>query len=490
MGIMNKLRLNLRYRILISMLTIILLSFLVAGGVAIYDHYEQSEKYNLQRLQRKEESVRASMKYFIEQMGDFVQPEVMNMVFSDKICELSDVHNLFIALFSLEGEYLVSSSSFAMDSLAIPYTMDPVAMKQLKSGTERVVLEDIIPREDLTLAYWYVKDTRNRPLAITCVAYDNTDADPKNLTAFLTELGQSYILLFLLATGVAYLLSRYITRSLQSIAEKMKGIQLGRKLEPVTWESTDEIGALVKQYNEMLLELEKSATMLARTERESAWREMAQQVAHEIKNPLTPMKLRVQYLEKAWNEKAPNFDERLKVFAQSMTEQIDTLSHIASEFSNFAKLPKPQLSQIHTGELLMNVIDLFGQQEHCKVNLRTYGPGSDELVADKDQMIRMLNNLLNNAMQAIPENKEGLIDVALRKGSKNIIIRVQDNGVGISIAQRKKIFSPNFTTKSTGTGLGLAMVRSIMTQYGAHVGFSSREGKGASFFLIFPAKSI
>jgi two-component system, NtrC family, nitrogen regulation sensor histidine kinase NtrY len=481
------LKLTLRTRILLSMLTLILLSFLVTGAIAIYDHYEQKEKYNEQRLRRKEESVRASMNYFRDQMGDFVQPEVMNMVFSDKICELSDVHNLFIAVFDLQGKYLVSSSSFVMDSLQIPYQVEYEAMKGLTEKT-RYVIDREINKEDYTLAYWYFYDAKGRPIAITNVVYDNADADPKDISAFLLELSQSYILLFILAVGVAYLLSRYITRSLQSVGTQMKGIELGGKMKPIPWEGNDEIGVLVKQYNDMLKELERSASLLAKTERESAWREMAQQVAHEIKNPLTPMKLRVQYLQKAWEENAPNFDDRLKAFSQSMTEQIDTLSRIASEFSNFAKLPKPDLKKLDIEEQCGHVIDFYKQQENCEILYRSYGSGNPVLMADKDQVIRMLNNLLNNALQAIPHGRLGKIELTLRKGQRSLIIRVQDNGVGISEEQRAKIFTPNFTTKSTGTGLGLAMIRNIMLQNKGHVGFTSMPEKGTSFFLIFPTQ--
>jgi signal transduction histidine kinase len=172
-----------------------------------------------------------------------------------------------------------------------------------------------------------------------------------------------------------------------------------------------------------------------------------------------------------------------------MTEQIDTLSRIASEFSNFAKLPKPDLKELNLEEQCNHVVDFYKQQENCEVSYRTYGTGNPILMADKDQVIRMLNNLLNNALQAIPEGRIGHIELTLRKGRQNLIIRVKDNGTGIAETQRAKIFTPNFTTKSTGTGLGLAMIRNIMLQNGGRVGFTSQEGKGTSFFLIFPTQN-
>jgi nitrogen fixation/metabolism regulation signal transduction histidine kinase len=233
----------------------------------------------------------------------------------------------------------------------------------------------------------------------------------------------------------------------------------------------------------MLRELEKSANMLAREERESAWREMAKQVAHEIKNPLTPMKLRVQHLLRSWDDKAPDFDQKLKVYVHSMTEQIDTLSRIANEFSNFAKMPKPNLEHFDVVKLVESATEIYQNQSDYDFNLRVYHVDNPEVISDRDQMVRVLNNLVTNAIQAIPEGTRGKIDVAVREFKNRIFIRVSDNGVGISESGKEKIFVPNFTTKSTGTGLGLAMVKNIVSSSGCNVFFWSKEGKGASFYI-------
>jgi two-component system nitrogen regulation sensor histidine kinase NtrY len=345
------------------------------------------------------------------------------------------------------------------------------------------VVETEVNGRKYLVAYWYFTDEQQKPISITSVAYEKAAMEGKNVFLFLGELLQSYVLLFLMAALVAYLLSTYITRSLQEVGEKMKGVQLGSSNEELTWKSDDEIGALVKEYNRMLGELEKSANLLAREERESAWREMAKQVAHEIKNPLTPMKLRVQHLLRSWDDKAPDFDQKLKVYVQSMTEQIDTLSRIANEFSNFAKMPKPNLEHFDIVKLVESATEIYQNQTNYDFKLRIYHVQNPEVISDRDQMVRVLNNLVTNAIQAIPEGKRGVIDVAVREYKNRVFIRVSDNGVGISESGKEKIFVPNFTTKSTGTGLGLAMVKNIVSSSGGNVFFWSKEGKGASFYI-------
>ncbi len=469
------------------MLAIILVSFLVTGGIALYDHYEQSEKYNEQRLERKERAVKASLDYFLNQHGGYLSSDSLLYAFSDKVCELSDVHDLFIVMYDLSGNYLISANSDRMDSLQAPYQVNYTILKQLSTGSDRAVIKKNVGDRNFAYAYWRFKDIENKPIAITSVVYENSAIEGKDIFKFLVELGQSYILLFLLAALLAYLLSTYITKSLQEVEEKMRSVQLGTSNEPLKWNSDDEIGALVKEYNIMLKELERSASIIAREERESAWREMAKQVAHEIKNPLTPMKLRVQHLLRSWDDKTPDFENRLKAFVVSMSEQIDTLSHIANEFSNFAKMPKSNLEEFDVSELAKNVIEIFKRDEQVDIQLRIYALKTAMISADRDQTIRVFNNLITNAIQAIPSDKRGKIDLAIRGFKNRIIIRVNDNGTGVS--DKSKIFVPNFTTKSTGTGLGLAMVKNIMTQSGGDVFFWSKPQKGASFYLMFDAVS-
>jgi two-component system, NtrC family, nitrogen regulation sensor histidine kinase NtrY len=471
------------------MLTILVISFLVTGGLAYYDHFEQNQNYNEQRFQRKEKSVKASMDYFLEQTGSAVSPDSIAPLFNDKICELSDVHNLFIVLYDVRGNYLISTNSQTLDSLGLPYHVGYSILKQLSSGTDRAVIDKLQTSEDYTIAYWYFKDRTGKPLAITNVVYDRSDADTKDIWAFIRELGASYLVLFLLTVLAAYFLSTYISRPLRIIAERLKQVELGKPNEPIRWSGKNEIGTLVEEYNRMLRELEVSASQLAREERESAWREMAKQVAHEIKNPLTPMKLRVQHLERSWQDNPAQFEEKLGKFCSSMTEQIDTLTRIANEFSNFAKMPRPELGPLNLPKIAGDAVDLFRHTQHADLRFRAYLIENPTVLSDRDHLIRVFNNLLTNAVQAIPPDRPGIIWVQLRQCGDQLVVRVSDNGEGIPEESLASVFVPNFTTKTTGSGIGLTMVKSMISQSGGQVWVKSKPGKGASFYFSLPVHS-
>lgn len=470
------------------MLAITALSFIVTGGLAFYDDFKRAQKNNQLFLERKEEDVRNSLQYFLDEQGGHIKTDSIGYVFSDRICELSTLHQMVITFFDLRGNYIISSNAEIVDSIGIGDKVKYTILKQLSTGNQRALIDQESQKENLTLTYWYFNDINQKPIAIVNAAYKIPPVDRSELTNFLKELGKSYIVLFLLASAVAYFLSRYITRSLEVVSKRMQLVELGKRNEPIEWKADDEIGVLVNRYNLMLEQLEQSADKLAKTERESAWREMAKQVAHEIKNPLTPMKLRVQHLQKSWSDGSPDFEKKLKVFARSMTEQIDTLSNIATEFSNFAKMPTSELQEFNLIALTESVIELFKENDKVNIRLRTKGVSNPMVFADKNQTIRCLNNLINNAIQATPESGNCDIDIAIRNYKNHIIVRVNDNGVGIPDDKRTSIFVPNFTTKSTGSGLGLAMVKNIMTSIGGQVWFWSRPGNGTSFYLSFQSQ--
>lgn len=483
---------NLRTRIYLSMLAIISMSFLVTGIMAYYNYKKQNEDYHNNRLHRKEEAVTRSLNYFLEQQGGYLSPDSLTKAFSDKICELSDIHSMPINLFNLRGDLVISSNASLFEEKGIPDKIDYTILKQLSTGNNRAVITESDGEKEYLLAYWYFADRDNKPIAINNVTYFETEVvNRQELKDFLLRLSQLYIALFIGASLLAYFLSNYITKSLQSIGERFKSVNLGERNEPIIWKSDDEIGALVKEYNRMLKEAELSAEKLAKSERESAWREMAKQVAHEIKNPLTPMKLRVQHLQQAWKDKAPDFDEKLKRVSESIIEQIDALSNIATEFSNFAKMPKANKEEMDLKQSVLSAMELFKENEGPRISFRSSTEGTAGIIADKEQILRVFNNLIKNAIQAIPQENVGRIDIELSEHDLGKwLVEVKDNGVGIPEHQRESIFVPNFTTKSTGTGLGLAMVKSIAEQNGAVVWFESQEGKGASFYVSFPKVDI
>jgi nitrogen fixation/metabolism regulation signal transduction histidine kinase len=267
----------------------------------------------------------------------------------------------------------------------------------------------------------------------------------------------------------------------------MSKIKFGKRNEQIEWKGKDEIGDLITEYNRMIDELADSAQKLARSERESAWREMAKQVAHEIKNPLTPMKLSVQHLQRAWKDQHENLNEIMQRFTQTLVEQIDTLSNIATEFSNFAQMPKANYEIVDLRSIVQNIVNLYRQNEKVEVHLEEQRKIPYEIYADKEQMLRVFTNLIKNAEQAIPFERKGIIIVKLFTENKQCVVAVKDNGHGIPQDKISKIFTPNFTTKTGGTGLGLAMVKNIVENSNGKIWFETAEEKGTTFFVSLPA---
>jgi nitrogen fixation/metabolism regulation signal transduction histidine kinase len=234
----------------------------------------------------------------------------------------------------------------------------------------------------------------------------------------------------------------------------------------------------------MIVELQKGAEKLAKNEREGAWREMARQIAHEIKNPLTPMKLSIQYLQRAIKEQPERALELTPRVAATLIEQIDNLSEIATAFSSFAKMPKTEREIISLPPIIDNVVDLF-DAENLTIQ-KIYEAENIEVFADKNQMISVFNNLLKNAVQATETKNDRKITIEIKKEKQHVIISIKDNGVGIAKEMENKIFTPNFTTKSSGTGLGLAISKQMIENSDGEIWFNSKEHEGTTFYVKLP----
>jgi two-component system nitrogen regulation sensor histidine kinase NtrY len=303
------------------------------------------------------------------------------------------------------------------------------------------------------------------------------------LREFISRLGLVYLLMFLIAIALAYFLSSYITRSIQTISDKMQQTRLNKRNEKIILNAaSSEIESLVEAYNNMIDQLEESAAKLARSEREQAWREMAKQVAHEIKNPLTPMRLTVQSFERKFNPEDEKIKEKLAEYSKTLIQQIDVMSSIASAFSDFAKMPTQKRERIEVISVVKLALDIFNE------DFINYTPKEDELFADLDktQLIRIVTNLVKNAMHASENEENPIIDVVVLLEKKDIKIVVSDNGKGIAEDVKDLIFEPKFTTKSSGMGLGLPMIKNIIEAYEGTITFTSEEEKGTIFTVILP----
>jgi len=476
---------TLRTRIYLSMLAILALAFLVTGIVAIYSDVEQNKAFKQEALERKEKSVRASLDYFLIHEGGHMSPDSVAYKFADKICELADVHQMFIGLFDLQGEYLISNNSAYLDSLEIPSVVPLPILKSIQNGYDKKLLFEEYQHDGYTLAYWLFLDIDGHPIAIIAMDYSNDDEESKDVKDFLLGIAGSYLILFFVAAVIAFILSRYITRSLRTIAQRMKSTDLSQNFEPLHWEYQDEIGNLVIEYNKMLSVLKSSADQLAEKEREGAWREMAQQIAHDIKNPLTPMRLRVQHLKRQFDHvEKEQFQSHLAVFIQTMTEQIDALANIANTFSQLARTEKLEMENISLVPFFHSFTSFY-KDEDCDIQV-FHSTNVLNIHANHNALHRIATNLITNAIQAKMNDRSLSIDIKIGQHFGKIFIVIQDNGQGIPEGMMAQLFQPKFTTKKTGSGLGLATAKALMEKMNGQIVCKSRFEKGTRFYLIFP----
>tara|TARA_R110002096_G_scaffold386418_2_gene580320 strand:- start:22794 stop:24194 length:1401 start_codon:yes stop_codon:yes gene_type:complete len=461
------------------MLLMILLSFIVTGLIYFRHFQNENEIYHEERLKRKETAVNEAINYFLRDQKISEHTDSIVSLFDDKICELADINRLDINIYSLKGKLLIGSNPELFHLGLIPDTLPPHIMNQLSHKGDQLVVDRRVDTLRYLVSYDYVRNAEEKEVAIVNLPYfDNDNVIVEEQKSFLIQLSQIFLALFIISGLIAYLLSNYITSSLIAIGQKLKETRIN-DYKPLKWKYNDEIGALVKQYNKMLTELEESAANLAKQQREEAWKEMAKQVAHEIKNPLTPMRLNVQYLEKSLKTEEP---EKLKEFTQGMISQIDTLTNIASAFSSFARMPDAKMEEVEAKDIILQSTLLF-----TDVNISfNCEDESLKIRGDKDQLLRVMNNLIKNAIQAIPEERETKIDVSIKQQGESVLISVKDNGTGVPEDKWNKIFEPSFTTKTKGMGLGLAMVKNIIEGLQGEIWFKTKTDEGTTFFISLP----
>lgn len=403
--------------------------------------------------------------------------------------QFSDVNSTYLNLFDLKGKLLYTSIPKIYDYGILARIMAPEAYIYLNhfQRSEFMSPKQTIGDFTYSVAYAAIRNGQNQTVAYIGLPYYGNEGDYQSkIGLFINTLINIYALVFVAIGILAVFLANQITSPLTFIQESIRKTKLGQKNQPIVWSRHDEIGSLIKEYNKMIAALEESATKLAKSERESAWREMAKQVAHEIKNPLTPLKLGVQLLEKSWKEKDPNFEKKFERFNKSFVEQIDSLANIASEFSNFAKMPDTKLERLSLLPIVRQATDVFIGTKNLDIHIDNQTSLEVFIMGDKDQMLRTFNNLLKNAIEASSPEKECVIFIKLRNDQKKVWIEIADNGKGIDYYLQDKIFAPNFTTKSSGTGLGLAFVKQAVENAGGTVDFKSIIDKGTTFFISFP----
>ncbi|WP_418646397.1 sensor histidine kinase [Tenacibaculum insulae] len=468
------------------MILLVLLASVLIISVTIYQYGEQTDDYNKLRFARKEASTKNDIKIELKRRTTYpVITKNLSKIFQDRIYDIAYVHKLTISMYDMDGVLLKSSIPYNFDKKEGKNLPKETINKLANNSNHKHTDKDYQEGATYQSSYTYIYDPRFKRIGILQIqiAQDNEEQEHE-LREFISRLLLVYLLMFIIAISLAYFLSSYITRSIQTISQKIKETRLNKRNEKITLNSaSSEINSLIDSYNNMIDQLEESAVKLAKSEREQAWREMAKQVAHEIKNPLTPMRLSVQSFERRFNPEAADVKEKLAEYSETLIQQIDVMSSIASAFSDFAKMPTQRREKLNVVSVVKHALDIFTE------DYIYYIPQETELFAhlDKTQLIRILTNLVKNATQAIKETDTApRIEVKVTSDGNNVKITVSDNGKGIANKNKELIFEPKFTTKTSGMGLGLAMIKNIIEAYNGSINFTSTEGVGTVFTVILP----
>ncbi|RTQ50071.1 HAMP domain-containing histidine kinase [Hymenobacter gummosus] len=468
-------------------MTVGILATLLVVSLATASLFTDTYKLDLRRsYERRGKLAQESLLRFRSLLADSTSRGRLGEV-AENVSTLTETD---LNLYDARGELLVSSQPLIFEANLISNLMNPEAVVALaERGQPRILLTERAGSLSFNTLYLPLRATSAATGAGKVVGYVGIPFfdSQKDLNTKLTELTTTilniFTVMFILFLGLTFVATRVLTRPLKLITEKLRHTTLTGNNEPLNYESNDELGLLVREYNTMLHKLEDSKQELAMQEKEAAWREMARQVAHEIKNPLTPMKLSLQFLQRALAEKRGNLEEMIGRISQTLITQIDVLTDIATSFSNFTNLPAMRPERLTIAQVLRRCVAL-----HQHVQLEV-APGAEEAVvfADENLLVRTFNNLLLNALQAIPKDRVADVHARVELPQPGTVrISIQDNGSGIDEDVRDKVFRPNFTTKETGSGIGLAVAKRGIESAGGKVWFETIVGEGTTFFIELP----
>ncbi len=480
---------SFRNRIQYSMFLVILLSFIMIGISTMMYLVRLNYNKNLSILNEKSHSVLLELEHKLSGRKQLSRSETG--YYTDLLTKFSQIFFTDINLFDTRGKLLATSRWQIFSDDLISQNMNPVAFnKMVNQRSAYHIHNESIGKYQYLSAYLPFSNDQGSLIGYVNLPYFARQSELRQeISTFLITFTNIYVVLMAVGLLLALVLSNYLLRPLTLLKTYLQRTKIGKPNQPIPWSSQDEVGQLISQYNRMIDELAMSAEVLARSERENAWREMARQVAHEIKNPLTPMKLNIQHLYKAWNEKAPGWDQRLLKFTRTMTQQIDVLAEIASAFSDFATMPGTKNQRLDLKALAVSAASLYQGSENISIEVSAENPNADySFYGDEKQMIRVFNNLIKNAAYAIHDQPEGKIEIRFYSTPGLIHIHVSDNGTGMAREQQERIFTPYFTTKSSGMGLGLAIVRNIIKSNGGEISFESELGNGTTFHITLPVR--
>ena len=478
-------RIDLKVRIQVAIVSIVFVSLLLVALGTIFYNIEEYRSRLQEDLDGKMNFISVEIDMLLENL-DGITPD-MEEWFTRELVRLSNIFTTDINIYGINGDLIVSSRPELFSKGLVSRKISSEAYYELFENFQINYFQpEKIGKLSYLSAYSPIINNDGEYLGFINLPYfTHQDKYSQEISTFIVAFINLYVLLFLASVFVALFIANQITRPLVVIRENLRKIELGKRNEPINYRKDDEIGKLVREYNKKVDELAVSAELLARSERESAWREMAKQIAHEIKNPLTPMKLSIQHLQR-FKADGEVYRETVNRIAQTLIHQIETLSEIATEFSNFAKIPTARKQEFSLVSQIRKVIELYENDNRIAILFDAGNCGSLKVNADREQLSRAFINLIKNGIQAIPKDRDGKIEIRLKRRDHLVVISLADNGSGIPEELREKMFSPNYTTKTSGMGLGLAIVKSIVENFNGRIWFETITGQGTTFFMEIP----
>lgn len=472
---------SLRNRVFGGFLIICLLSITGSSILSYYILKNNATEQSRTDLQKKSESLMSALDYSVSHTQ--VQTDDLPEILANDIFEIADINNQDVIIYDLKGNYVISNKDINL----IPIKKIPldVINKVLKSD-KRVDFQnyDKNTEANVTSSYMILKNNMLEPIAIVYFPFYHNDASYVNV--FNKYLNYIFIVnLFVIAFGIwlSWIISNHLTRAVTKFSDLVNRITLFENdPQPIRYYQNDELNQLVKAYNKMILQIKEQKERLSFKDKEEAWREMAKQVAHEVKNPLTPMKLTIQNFERKFDPTDVDIHKKVKHLSKTMVDQIDLVATVANAFSQFAQLPEKNNEIFNLNKEVKNIINIFSDEKIY------FHSNKDQIMIEMDKIYlsRIITNLVSNASQANDEERENIINVDVEQRRKRIIITVEDNGIGIAEEHYGRIFEPNFTSKSSGMGLGLTMVRKMVEDYKGEISVKSELGKGTTFTISLP----
>ncbi|MCD9617089.1 sensor histidine kinase [Chryseobacterium gleum] len=472
---------SLRNRVFFGFLLVCFLSVVATSLVPYFVLRNNSMQQSNIDMQEKTNAVMRYLDYAVSRT--LVETEDLPTVLGNKIFEIADINQHDIVIYDLKGKYLLSNKD---ESLIDQKTISIDIINKILSTDARVDLTRYDAAKDakLTSSYLLLKNNELEPIGIVYIPlYHNESAYLDVLHQYVKYILLVDIFLILFSIWISWVTSNSLAKTITKFSDMITRITLfENEMRPIRYYKNDELNALARAYNRMILQIQDQKERLRFKASEEAWREMAKQVAHEVKNPLTPMKLTIQNFERKFDPEDPNIRERVKQMSKTIVDQIDLIATVASAFSEFAKLPEKNNEVINLNTEVEDILRVFNDD-----SIFMHANKSNIMInMDRIYLSRIITNLVTNAKQAESDQRKLIINVDVEQHQRRVMISVQDNGIGIPESMYERIFEPNFTSKNSGMGLGLSMVRKMIEDYKGEISVKSEVGKGSTFIITLP----